>query len=407
MKRLFLLIFLLFFIADVSKAQITRGSQPGELYISTDWYMDNSGNIHYAIFHSTNNGENIHLKYENIETPPGGEMCVGGVLGDATPGALYNYGNNELWVSFDYGEMWEYIETYGSSGRFASGFTNGEIYKCCANVQGSIWRSEDYGSEFIEVTQNAKYILEVGNNAGNLYGFDGSPGIGFNLHFSTDYGVNFIEIPVDSTIAFWEPSGMYPKISRGTEPGELYLVSWWLNSNYKIFHCIDTGYTWTEKFESDYIDLYYWRVVYTAGRDPGSFYVMCSTLNPTLDHVWLYIDYSSDYGETFTTYFHDLDSLFTSIESKPTQDFKMNVYPNPFTKSTTFHFSLPLNSNEQKLTIYDLYGNKIVQYNITGKNYQQWNGTDNEGNKALPGVYFYQINYGNVFSKLYKLIILN
>ncbi len=93
-------------------AQITRGASPGEIYISTDWYLDNYGQVHYAIFHSTDNGENITLKYENIENPPTGEMQVGKVIGDVTPGALYNYGNNELWVSFDYGESWEYREDF-------------------------------------------------------------------------------------------------------------------------------------------------------------------------------------------------------------------------------------------------------------------------------------------------------
>jgi hypothetical protein len=404
MKRLFLLIFLLFFIADVSKAQITRGSLPGELYVSTDWYMDNSGNIHYAIFHSTNNGENIHLKYENIETPPMGEMCVGGIIGDATPGALYNYGNNELWASFDHGENWEKEEDY-TYASYATGYSNGEIFR---RSDYNLYRSDNYGNSLELIVESlTEPLSDVGNQAGELFGFTGSPGIGYRLYHSINYGNSFYMITIDSTVAFWAPSGQYPQITRGTQSGEIFLVSWWLNSNYKIFHSIDTGYSWTEKFESDYIDLYYWRVVYTAGRDPGSFYVMRSTLNPTLDHVWLYIDYSSDYGETFTTYFHDLDSLFTYIESKPTQDFKLNVYPNPFIESTTFHFSLPSNSNKQELTIYDLHGRKIIQYNITGKIFLQWNGTDNEGKKTLPGVYFYQINYGNVFSKLYKLIILN
>jgi len=92
--------------------QITRGAEPSEIYLSTDWYMDNNGHVHYAIFHSTNNGANIYLQYENIETPPGGEMRVGGVLGDAAPGALYNFGNNELWISFDFGGNWVLVENY-------------------------------------------------------------------------------------------------------------------------------------------------------------------------------------------------------------------------------------------------------------------------------------------------------
>jgi len=405
MKRKILSSVLFILISSLSQAQITRGSQPGELFISTDWYIDNSGNIHYAIFHSTNNGENIYLKYENIETPPGGEMCVGGVLGVTTTTVLYNYGNYELWVSFDYGENWEFREDFIDYFGFWGGGYEGTIYK---GGWGLLYKSNDYGLTY-EVVSNPPNcpISDIGYLDGEFYGIDGNAGESFFLYHSYDYANTFTEIPIDSAVAFWSISGHWPQISRGTEPYELNLVSWWLNSNYKIFHSIDTGYTWTEKFESDYIDFYYWRVVCTAGREPGSFYIMRSTLNPSFDHVWLYIDYSSDYGETFTTYFHDLDSLFTSVESKPTQDFRMTVYPNPFIESTTFHFSQPAKSNKQELTIYDLYGRKIVQYNIKGKNFHQWNGTDNEGNKALPGVYFYQIHYDNVFSKLNKLIILN
>ncbi len=84
--------------------------------------------MHKAIFNSTDNGENITLKYENIENPPSGEKEVGKVIGDATPGALYNYGNNELWVSFDYGENWEYREHYPSYTQFFSGVNQGLIF---------------------------------------------------------------------------------------------------------------------------------------------------------------------------------------------------------------------------------------------------------------------------------------
>ena len=30
----------------------------------------------------------------------------------------------------------------------------------------------------------------------------------------------------------------------------------------------------------------------------------------------LYIDFSNDYGETFTTYFHDLDSTITNVNPR-------------------------------------------------------------------------------------------
>ncbi|MBW6490248.1 MAG: hypothetical protein K0B15_03525 [Lentimicrobium sp.] len=68
MKNIVFFLVLAFLFASTAKAQITRGAVSGELYISGDWYMDNHGKVHYAIFHSADNGENISLKYQNIET---------------------------------------------------------------------------------------------------------------------------------------------------------------------------------------------------------------------------------------------------------------------------------------------------------------------------------------------------
>ena len=102
---LFTILFLSFGTNQKTYAQLSRGAHPGELYISSGWYIDNNGHWHFAIFHSDNNGENLTLKYETVEIPPSDEMKVGTVLGDATPGALYNYGNNELWLSYDHVEI--------------------------------------------------------------------------------------------------------------------------------------------------------------------------------------------------------------------------------------------------------------------------------------------------------------
>ncbi len=392
-----------------SYSQITRGAQPGELYISTDWYMDNYGQVHYAIFHTTDNGEHITLQYENIESPPPDEMQVGKVLGDATNGALYNIGNNELWVSFDYGDIWELVDDFGSTPNYTSGCIEGEIYKCCANVQGTVWRSIDYGNTLVEIRDDIKFKLEVGVNNGVVHGLANYsyPETGFYLNYSSDYSLNFIQNPIDSIFAYWTPGGHYPKISRGSEPCELYLVSWWPDYHYKIFHSVDTGYNWTEKYESDYINIYYWRVYYTAGREPGSFYVMRSRINPAGDHVWLYIDYSSDWGETFTTYFHDLDSTITSINQINQADFHLAGYPNPFKDKTTIRFQLPNNCTDVVLNIYDINGILIKRYDVSGKKELQWDGTDSKGKKVNGGVYYYSLFMENKILSTNKLIFTN
>ncbi len=403
---LLLIVILLTFQEINVQAQITRGASPGELYLSGDWYLENYSILHYAIFRSTDNGANISLQYENIETPPTGEMKVGIVLGDASSGALYNYGNNELWLSFDYGESWEYIENVGGAS-YTSGSINGEIYKNGTDVSGTLYYSENFGYDFNVNNTNIKFRLEVATQYGELYGLSGIAGIGYNLKHSLDFGQNFNSIPIDSAVAFWAPSGQFPKISRGAEAGEIYLTSWTPELHYKIFHSVDTGYTWTEKYESDYIDIYYWSVQFTAGREQGSFYVMRSRINPAGDHVWLYIDYSYDYGETFNTYFHDLDSTITNISLIKPVNIILSNSPNPANTKTTFRFQLPKNCNNPIINIYNTYGNLIRQIDISGKYTQTWDGKDNKGNRVKEGLYLYNISYDYYSSQFNKLLIIN
>ncbi|MBI9037279.1 MAG: hypothetical protein JEY97_04030 [Bacteroidales bacterium] len=304
MKKLILLLIVVFLYTQTAQTQITRGATPGEIYISNDWYIEN-GIIHKAVFRSDDNGETLTVQYEATDPPYGGAMGIGKVLGDATQGALYNFGDNELWVSFDYGVNWEYRESNPSYTKFFSGVNQGLIFK--GNY--GFFKSVNYGLSFelLPITVTCPFT-EVGFYEPEFYGITGEAGSYYNFVHTIDYGQTYTEIPIDSSVAFWAPGGYWPKISRGTEPGELYLVSWWLNSSYKIFHSIDTGYTWTEKFESGYIDIYSWGVQYTAGRQQGSFYVKRSTYDFATQYSFIYIDYSSDYGETFTTYFHGAPS---------------------------------------------------------------------------------------------------
>lgn len=385
-------------------AQITRGAQPGEIYIATDWYIGNGG-LHYAILHSTDNGESISLQYENIETPLPGEMKVGKVLGDATPGALYNYGDNELWVSFDYGASWVIREYLGNT-NYMSGQNDGIIFR---RIGAELSISNNYGSSFEIITNPINCpIREPGYSLGEFYGINGNIGVGLFLDHTLNYGQTYTEIPIDSTVAFWQVSGKYPEISRGTEPGELYLISWWPEAHYKIFHSTDTGYSWTLKYQSDYINLYYWGVQYTAGKEPGSFYVKRSRLNDTFDHSLLYIDYSSDYGETFTTYFHELDSLYTTVPTQQKDKFGITVSPNPFSSFTSISFELPDNYRSSDLNIFNLHGQLIRKIKIPVAVKQlQWDGTDQKGRPVPKGIYLLNICNETYSSNYHKLLFTN
>ena len=386
-------------------SQITRGAQPDEIFIATDWYADNTGMFHRALFHSENNGKNLDSKYETLWEPPPGEMRLGKILGDATTGVIYNYGWYELWVSFDYGETWTYKEEYTAYTKYFTGTMQGLIFK--GNFQG-LFKSTDYASNFVllPITVTCPFT-EVGFSEPEFYGVYGEAGSYYNFVHTIDYGQTYTEYPLDSTVAFWQMGGYFPRISRGAVPGEIYLISWWPDYHYKIFHSSDTGYTWTEKYESGYIDIYYWGVTYTAGRKPGSFYVLRGRLTPSQTHTWLYIDYSNDYGETFTTYFHDLDSLYTSVPSLRKTNIRILAFPNPFKTNTTFSFQLPEDFHNHLLNIYDPYGKLIKQFSNNGKNTQIWDGTDKKGNRVKNGMYFFNISYVNFSSQFNKLLIIN
>ena len=332
-------------------------------------------------------------------------MRIGTVLADAAPGTLYNYGWNELWVSLDYGESWEYREDHPDNAYYISGSIDGVIYK---TSWVKLHKSSNFGQSFDLVTDPLTIpVPEPGLADGEFFGINGDAGVGFVLIHTFDYANTYTEIPIDSTVAFWQISGKYPEISRGTEPGELYLVSWWPDVNYKIFRSVDTGYTWTQQYESEYINLYYWGVQYTAGRQPGSFYVKRTRFDPTFTHAQVYIDYSSDYGKTFTTYFHDLDSLYTSVSGLNNPTPVLTASPNPFFDRTSITFDLPADCKTAMLNICSLQGTLIRQFDITGKNRQLWDGMDGDGCLVPNGVYLYNISFNNTFSSFNKLLFIH
>ena len=414
MKTLCKIFFLLFFLFISCQYElygyITRGSSPGEIYISSSMYFDGYY-THVGVFHSLNNGETIYLKYETIDNAPPGEMRIGKVLGDATPGALYNYGSGELWVSFDFGEGWEFREnTHGSN--YLSGCIEGEIYK----QYDGIYLSSDYGESFTMLIDYINMLLEIGFLPGELYGltlnfYNSSPEAVF---YSSNYECNFIEQCVlDTSIAGYVVAGHYPQLKIGATGGEVYLVTWWADDPtggiYKIFHSIDTGYSFTLKYTSEPVNFYYWGTKFTAGRTPGSFYVKRTTSDPTTNHTLIYIDYSNDYGQTFTTYFHDLGDLVGTDPSDEVTEptIKTSCYPNPFYDHISFDFSLPEPIMKSNLQIFNIHGNLIKEYKLAGKEQVGWDGTGISGQKVESGIYLYRITSGRYQSELNKIVYLN
>jgi len=66
-----------------------------------------------------------------------------------------------------------------------------------------------------------------------------------------------------------------------------------------------------------------------------------------------------------------------------------NVYPNPFTRSTTIELTIKENPQNYKLSIYNIKGEMVYQASgyAKGNISVNWDGKDNKGNKLSAGVY--------------------
>jgi len=105
-------------------------------------------------------------------------------------------------------------------------------------------------------------------------------------------------------------------------------------------------------------------------------------------------------------------SNVTSIEpiaaNNPEEFLLFQNYPNPFNPTTTIKYYL---SKPQKitLTIYDILGQKIQTlvngFQTAGTKYIIWDGKNNNGNSVSSGVYFYQIQTGDII-KNRKMILM-
>ena len=83
--------------------------------------------------------------------------------------------------------------------------------------------------------------------------------------------------------------------------------------------------------------------------------------------------------------------------------------PNPFRASTTIQYELPIGfAGEIKLAIYDLIGQQVrvlVQRDQRpGYHRAQWDGKNESGKLAPPGIYFYQLT-GDGFVRVKKLLL--
>jgi hypothetical protein len=163
---------------------------------------------------------------------------------------------------------------------------------------------------------------------------------------------------------------------------DFYVLSYYGSSPYrqsfKIFDIV-TGNVIFEKNDNSY---YYSYPNLADANNDG-----------TLDCIVVRFNYPS-----FTNYVYEVYSVgvttFNEEDILPRFELMQN-YPNPFNPSTTITYSLT-NSQQVKITIYDILGNTIRtlvnEFKEQGSHDVEWDGTNDSGVRQATGVYFYRMN---------------
>ncbi len=411
MKKLIIFIVLLLIpiltFAD-NGYRITPGWQDGEIFINAPYYYDmNTDTWYRAIYRSMDNGAT--LTQEHVYAT--GENSIGPeIVSDATPGVLYayiGYPSGKLHRSDNYGLAWEYIYIGGNTASYFAGTEEGVIFMERVEDYGLVYLSTDYGEQFECINDSILCCIDVGNQSGELYGVSGFWGSSeFKTHHSIDYGASFtVQTILPDSLAGDAIPGNYPKLYKGTEPGEAYLVSWhFLPPDEvcpKLFISSDSARTFEYKYTLPYYELdENWYIFYNSGSTPGSFYFLIYRMYPPMVYsdTEIQIAYSNDYGETFTFYTHHF-GLNVGVDediSSAKECILLQNYPNPFSSSTMISFSATDLHRLSQIKIYNIKGElvkKIKMQKAKGK--IEWNGTDDKDNYLSNGIYLYKLKVGN------------
>jgi len=407
MKKLFILFFITMLFGLSSKslqAQITRGADTAEIYIASFWYIDYLSQYHHRVFHSTNNGKDLSPRYEYDYEHAG---CI---MGDKKPGTLYleNSFLNSLLFSNDTANTFTIVnDTLVNFGLPFAGTTENEVYITSSMMDNKkLYRSVNHGITFNCQNPSLSYAIglrDVGTEPGELYAIDDISSFK-KLFYSNDFGVTFSQIPIDTSISI--AGGWH--LTRGTLAGEFYLYIHDNDEKYHIYHTFNYGADLELKHVTNpfnYLD----NVAITAGRTPGTLYM--AQFSPSGDggHEHIYIHFSRDYGVTYTTYFHDLDSTFTAVpDPVPVSEKSIfTAYPNPFSSELSFTFRLP-EETAAGIKVYDMTGREVwsLKPHIcpAGEQTIRWDGRNNANQALKPGIYYGTLVINGIPSEVIKVI---
>ena len=290
----------------------------GEFYSFTGWTYPAYGGGRRCLTHFTEHGKKVELPYVYDETP--GDMSIGMLIDDATPGVIYNndWGEtNKLYRSTDYGFTWEPIDDATSASDEYWTFKNAPGVLLKRNMDPVEMRiSYDYGSHFETLEVPAFYMNNIaGWNVGEFFKEDLSEEFwSYYLTYSSDFNQT-------ADTVFYSDSG-YFEMTAGANEGELYTYyrsyyeAGWM-SKYTLYFSSDYGRNnqmlmTIDSLDDGWITNMYWEFV--ADDEPGVFYSIirdAAFYSPaTGADSKLWIDYYRDYGETLvTTYFHHFTAM--------------------------------------------------------------------------------------------------
>jgi len=371
--------------------RIAAGADSAEIYITSYWYDPHPGGPYGGLFRSTNHGQTLSVQYK--------DTWLGGILyadmyGDLLPGTLY--GESGLSVSHDYGLTWEFNTnpvTYNVTG--GGGSVSGEIYLAGDDsaYSGVLYHCTHFGDSvyLMNTPFDSMSCIEAGSLPGELfalkypyYGSNNQDTLG--LAFSHDYGQTFIVNYLDTPIV--KDLHQYT-LTHGPDTGELYLTGRKASDNqYHILHSMDYGHTFSLQYITPVFYPEWDFFSFVAGREPGSFYILQSYYDITLPlHNCLEIHYSSDYGVTYTTFFHELDSTFTGLPREISLP-ELKVYPNPAKDQVTFQFNEEVRNAETHLCVFDLEG-KLMDEKLIEPGARE---IILDTRRYAPGIYCYMLN---------------
>jgi hypothetical protein len=269
---------------------------------------------------------------------------------------------------------------------------------------GVIYKTSDYFSHFtlVEDSTYGFYNGEIGKVSGELYQLPLVNGYGYLLH-SLDFGANFDTIPVDTTIVNENTGLFFNTLSRGSSPGELFLVTKQSISateiHYSIYHTTDYGASWQLKSNQVFDNEFQ---MFTAGRGNCKFYVASTKNYPGELYNTLQIMYSSDCGETFTTYEYLLSPDVAVKQISEGNFSEIEISPNPASDKIKVNSRLT-EPSKCSICIYNSSGSIVMQ-----KPEREYTGEIREEidvQKLTNGIYYLAINSLNQTFKPVKFIV--